>query len=42
MMKVKAPDYKIAESQMKKAVERATAFMTKIKGECEFQREVEE
>ncbi len=42
MIKVKAPDYKIAESQMKKAVERAAAFMTKIKGECEFQREVVE
>jgi len=42
MIKVKAPDYKVAESQMKKAVERAGASMTKIKGECEFQREVEE
>jgi translation initiation factor 2 subunit 1 len=42
MVKVKAPDYKIAESQMKKAVERAEAYMKKTKGECEFQREVEE
>jgi translation initiation factor 2 subunit 1 len=42
MIKVKAPDYKIAESQMKKAVERAEAYMKKTKGECEFQREVEE
>jgi translation initiation factor 2 subunit 1 len=42
MIKVKAPDYKIAESQMKKAVDRAEAYMTKMKGECEFQREVEE
>jgi len=42
MMKVKAPDYKIAESQMKKAVERAESYMKKTKGECEFQREVEE
>jgi translation initiation factor 2 subunit 1 len=41
MIKVKAPDYKIAESQMKKAVERAETYMAKIKGECEFQREVE-
>jgi len=41
MIKVKAPDYKIAESQMKKAVERAEAYMKKTKGECEFQREVE-
>jgi translation initiation factor 2 subunit 1 len=42
MIKVKAPDYKIAESQMKRAVDRAGAYMEKIKGECEFQREVEE
>jgi translation initiation factor 2 subunit 1 len=42
MIKVKAPDYKIAESQMKKAVDRAEAYMTQIKGQCEFQREVEE
>ncbi len=42
MIKVKAPDYKIAESQMKKAVGRAGAYMTKIKGDCDFQREVVE
>jgi len=42
MIKVKAPDYKVAESQMKKAVERVEAYMKKMKGECEFQREVEE
>jgi len=42
MVKVKAPDYKVAESQMKKAVERAEAYMKKTKGECEFQREVEQ
>jgi translation initiation factor 2 subunit 1 len=42
MIKVKAPDYKIAESQMKKAVERVEAYMKNMKGECEFQREVEE
>jgi translation initiation factor 2 subunit 1 len=42
MIKVKAPDYKIAESQMKKAVERVEAYLKKMKGECEFQREVEE
>ena len=42
MINVKAPDYKIAESQMKKAVERAEAYMKKTKGECEFQREVVE
>jgi translation initiation factor 2 subunit 1 len=42
MIKIKAPDYKIAETQMKKAVDRAGAHMTKMKGDCEFQREVEE
>jgi translation initiation factor 2 subunit 1 len=42
MVKIKAPDYKIAEGQMKKAVERAEAYMKKMKGDCEFQREVEE
>lgn len=42
LIKVKAPDYKIAESQMKKAVDRAATYMAEIKGECEFQREVEE
>lgn len=42
LIKVKAPDYKIAESQMKKAVERVEAHLTKMKGECEFTREVEE
>lgn len=42
MIKIKAPDYKIAETQMKKAVDRAAAYMTKMKGEAEFQREVEE
>jgi translation initiation factor 2 subunit 1 len=42
MIKVKAPDYKIAESQMKKAITRAGTYMAKIKGDCEFQREVEE
>jgi translation initiation factor 2 alpha subunit (eIF-2alpha) len=41
-VKVKAPDYKVAESQLKKAVERAETYMKSMKGECEFQREVEE
>ncbi len=42
MIKIKAPDYKIAETQMKKAVDRASAYMMKMKGDCEFKREVEE
>ncbi|MEM0466129.1 MAG: translation initiation factor IF-2 subunit alpha [Candidatus Thermoplasmatota archaeon] len=41
LISVKAPDYKIAEDQMKKAVERASAYMKKHKGECEFKREIE-
>jgi translation initiation factor 2 subunit 1 len=42
LISVKAPDYKIAEDQMKKAVERATGYITQYKGECEFNREIEE
>ncbi|MCK5112204.1 MAG: translation initiation factor IF-2 subunit alpha [Thermoplasmatales archaeon] len=42
LITVKAPDYKVAEGQMKKAVERATEHITKYKGECEFKRELEE
>jgi len=42
LITVKAPDYKVAEGQMKKAVERATERISKYKGECEFKRELEE
>jgi len=42
MITVKAPDYKIAEDQMKKAVDTATAYIKKYKGDCEFQRKVGE
>jgi len=42
MIKVKAPDYKVAEDQMKKALEKVTEVITKHKGECEFKREREE
>lgn len=41
IIKVKAPDYKVAESQLKKAVERVEASM-KGKGEFSFQREIAE
>lgn len=41
IIKVKAPDYKVAEHQMKKAVERVQAKM-KGKGEFEFKREIVE
>jgi translation initiation factor 2 subunit 1 len=39
---VKAPDYKIAEDQIKKAVDRAAEYINKYNGECEFKREIEE
>lgn len=42
LITVKAPDYKVAEGQMKKAVERATKHISNYKGECEFKRELEE
>jgi translation initiation factor 2 subunit 1 len=42
LISVKAPDYKIAEDQMKKAVDRATGYITEHNGECEFNREIEE
>jgi translation initiation factor 2 subunit 1 len=38
---VKAPDYKIAEEQLKKAAERAIETMTKAGGSGEFRREME-
>lgn len=42
LLTVRAPDYKIAEGQIKKAVERATEHISKHDGECEFKRELEE
>ena len=42
LISVKAPDYKIAESEMKKAIEKAKEHITKFKGECEFKRELED
>ena len=42
MITVKAPDYKVAEDQMKKAVEKAAVYLKKHNGKCEFQREIEE
>ena len=39
---VKAPDYKIAEEQLKKAVERIENYITQYKGECEFHRKLED
>jgi translation initiation factor 2 subunit 1 len=41
IIKIKAPDYKVAEHQMKKAVDRVQSKM-KGKGEFEFQREIVE
>lgn len=42
LITVKAPDYKIAENQMKKAMEKAKEHIVKFKGECEFKRELED
>lgn len=39
---VKAPDYKIAEDQLKKAVEKIQNYIKQYKGECEFHRKLEE
>lgn len=42
MIAVRAPDYKIAEDEMKKAVERAKEYIKKYNGDCEFHRKLEE
>lgn len=42
LITVRAPDYKIAEEQLKKAVDRTTDYINQRKGECEFKREIEE
>ena len=42
MINVKAPDYKIAEEEMKKAVERAKEHIKKYNGDCELHRKLEE
>lgn len=42
LITIKAPDYKIAEEEMKKAVERAEASIKEVKGECEFSRKADE
>ena len=39
---VRAPDYKIAEEEMKKAVEKIKENIKKYNGECEFHRKSEE
>jgi len=39
---VKAPDYKIAEEEMKKAVEKIKESMKIYNGDCEFHRKLEE
>ena len=42
MITVKAPDYKIAEDEMKKAVERIEEKIKELHGECEFHRKLED
>ena len=42
MITVKAPDYKIAEDEMKKAVDKIKESIKKYNGDCEFHRKLEE
>ncbi len=42
LISVKAPDYKIAEDELKKAVDRAKEYITNHDGSCDFKREIEE
>lgn len=42
LITVKAPDYKIAEEEMKKAVDRAEEYMKEYEGELTFNRELGE
>lgn len=42
MITVKAPDYKIAEDEMKKAIEKASEYIKKHNGTLEFHRKQEE
>ena len=42
MITVKAPDYKIAEDQMKKAMERTKNYIKEFDGDCELHRKLEE
>lgn len=39
---VKAPDYKVAEDELKKAVDRIEKYILKFDGICEFHRKIEE
>ena len=42
MITVKAPDYKIAEEEMKKAVEKIKGIIKNYNGDCEFHRKLED
>jgi translation initiation factor 2 subunit 1 len=42
MITVKAPDYKIAEEEMRKAVDKIKESIKKYNGDCEFHRKLEE
>ncbi len=42
MITVRAPDYKIAENELKKAVDKVEDFITKNEGEVQFHRKLEE
>lgn len=42
MITVKAPDYKIAEDELKKSLDKITLYMKQNNGQCEFHRKAEE
>lgn len=42
MITVKAPDYKVAEDELKKSLDKITAYMKQNNGQCEFHRKAEE
>ena len=42
IISIKAPDYKIAEEEMKKTVEKIKESIKKYNGNCEFHRKLEE
>jgi translation initiation factor 2 subunit 1 len=42
MITVKAPDYKVAEDELKKSLDKITLYMKQNNGQCEFHRKAEE
>lgn len=42
MITIKAPDYKIAEDELKKSLDKISVYMKQNNGQCEFHRKAEE